>query len=528
MNRRHAIVFCALVAAISPAFGADAPDPKLKARFFEEGLKPYGSVPASALKDVVRVSGSRGEIVNFTLRIDGSGCVEPKLEIGKLRTASRFYEMLPFVTKKPSYRGAPVGTHYDPLIQKSRICVAPGGTWILGELELPSSAAAGSFDGKVVLNESASIPLKLKLWDLDMPDQPSVSLYSELTTWFLLLGHYGKWNEGEEDLARKYIRRMELHRMYPIKHWQKIPSLQGSGLDLASTFFKPVVETLPEWARISVPFQWPIKVAPSTETYFSEMSKELKRAKVRDRSFVYLWDEPQKEQWKDLLSALRMAKRAAPDLKVLVTTTYKPELENLVDIFVPVMDQFDRSGFPPVAAYEKLAKKGKEFWLYNSCMSHGCGNDHESGSPDWMIDRPGAHVRVLGWLAHHFGVKNLLYYSVNNGYQHFPSGRDPWVDQWDFSGNGDGTLFYPGRPGLHGLSDHAPIDSLRLKLWRQSSYDADYVQMIRDSKALPAWWNTSVREVVRGIRTWSKSEKTYTQLREKIGDYLDAKNRPLQ
>ena len=524
------LVFTTTIFA-TPAFSAD-----FSVKYFRDTLKPYGTTPASALASEVKISGSRGEVLNFTLKVDGNGCAEPKLGELKLvdsksktknsaiHLAARFYEILPFVTTHRSYAGAPLGTHWDPVVQKSKICVSGGG-WILGEVVLPSVGAAGKYEGEITLGDGVTIPLSLKLWNLDMPDEPTVALYSELTTWFLLLGHYGKWNEGEEQLAQKYIRRMAEHRMVPIKHWLKVPNLQSGGLDLSTVFFKNVVEPLPEWARISVPFEWPIKASPLTEKYFSEISKELKQAKVRDRAFVYLWDEPRPEDSKDLLAALRMVKRAAPELKVLVTTTYKKELEPYVDIFVPVMDQFDRKGFPPVEDYQRLKSKGKEFWLYNSCMSHGCGNDEDSGSPDWMIDRPGSHVRVLGWLAQHFGMRNLLYYSSDNGYQHFAAGRDPWKDLWDFTGNGDGTLFYPGRPGLQGLSDHQPIDSLRIKLWRQSSFDAEYVQWMKELSKAPSWWEPSLKELVRGIRTWDKSESAYAELREKIGDFLSSQTK---
>ncbi|TMK75690.1 MAG: DUF4091 domain-containing protein [Actinobacteria bacterium] len=43
------------------------------------------------------------------------------------------------------------------------------------------------------------------------------------------------------------------------------------------------------------------------------------------------------------------------------------------------------------------------------------------------------------------------------------TGAPAWTDQYDFGGNGDGTLFYPGTPARIGGKHHIPIDSIRLK-----------------------------------------------------------------
>lgn len=42
-------------------------------------------------------------------------------------------------------------------------------------------------------------------------------------------------------------------------------------------------------------------------------------------------------------------------------------------------------------------------------------------------------------------------------------------------GNGEGTLFYPGRPDKIGGSDHIPVSSLRLTLIREGNEDYECV-----------------------------------------------------
>jgi hypothetical protein len=48
-------------------------------------------------------------------------------------------------------------------------------------------------------------------------------------------------------------------------------------------------------------------------------------------------------------------------------------------------------------------------------------------------------------------------------------------DQYQEGGNGDGTLFYAGRPTEIGGTHHIPLESLRLKLIREGHEDYEYL-----------------------------------------------------
>ena len=183
------------------------------------------------------------------------------------------------------------------------------------------------------------------------------------------------------------------------------------------------------------------------------------------------------------------------------------------------MDQFDTSGYPPPAVYRDLQRQGHETWWYVSCMSHGCEALRDSKVPDMVIDRPSSYVRSIGWLSMRYSINAFLYYSVNNGFQYAPK-RDPWNSLWDFSGNGDGTLFYPGRPGERGLSSHQPIASLRLKLWRESSFDAEYISWMNELPTKPSWWEKEVNAIAQSTTSWERDYSKYQILRDKAGEYL--------
>lgn len=55
------------------------------------------------------------------------------------------------------------------------------------------------------------------------------------------------------------------------------------------------------------------------------------------------------------------------------------------------------------------------------------------------------------------------------------NGTDGWDQQLIAGGNGEGTLFYPGRPDVIGGSTHIPVSSLRLTMIREGNEDYEYL-----------------------------------------------------
>ena len=49
---------------------------------------------------------------------------------------------------------------------------------------------------------------------------------------------------------------------------------------------------------------------------------------------------------------------------------------------------------------------------------------------------------------------------------------------FEFSGNGDGTLFYPGTPSKIGGSSQVPAESIRLKMIREGIEDYEYLTLL--------------------------------------------------
>ena len=105
-------------------------------------------------------------------------------------------------------------------------------------------------------------------------------------------------------------------------------------------------------------------------------------------------------------------------------------------------------------------------------MSHGCGGTVNFGSPSssdryftgwpsYMIDASaGPESRDRSGLSFVTRLTGELFYETAMSV----SSHDPWTShEWDFNGNGDGTLFYPGTPAKIGGTTRAatvPVASI--------------------------------------------------------------------
>lgn len=495
-----------------------------------------------ATSESIVVRGSRGEVVTFLLKIEGSGCVPlhqtwEGVTSNPPPVALSFFDLPEIETQHPSFTGARVGTFLDPTVPLQApmtLCITDPlrPHWLLGEVVIPRNAPAGRYTARITAG-TRKATINIIVWPMVIPERPSLPAYAELTPWFLVLAHHGGWHKDEAKLARMYSAAMIEHRVIPLKSiiapLKEIHDGPTQLLDLentptkSSSFNSVVLNTRPQWSYYDFPTVGANGTTPidytKSESYFSAIENTIPKTQRDGKAIVYLWDEPKKEALPDLLKLSQLVKRTSPSLKQLVTTPYHPLLKDTVDIFAPVMNQYDTAGYPPPAVYRDLQKRGRETWLYVSCMSHGCEALRDTQVPDMVIDRPSSSIRSIGWLSMRYSIDAFLYYSVNNGFQYAPK-RDPWDNLWDFSGNGDGTLFYPGRPGEHGLSSHQPVASLRLKLWRESSFDAEYIKWMNELPSKPSWWVTEASAIAQSTTSWERQYSKYQALRDRAGEYL--------
>lgn len=188
-----------------------------------------------------------------------------------------------------------------------------------------------------------------------------------------------------------------------------------------------------------------------------------------------------------------------PNFPVLVTanaTNYANATANppAVNILSPLVDEMDvkiastllyqgnhRPDYDPLLN----AKMGNQLWMYQSCDSHGCGDNQNPNAinyPNVMVDATAVQNRAEPWMHFIYGnTGGMLYYDV----------AARLANAWDADGlflsggNGDGTLAYPGTPvavpggssvGIGGMT-HIPLASIRLKMIREGLEDYEYLLM---------------------------------------------------
>jgi hypothetical protein len=349
---------------------------------------------------------------------------------------------------------------------------------------------------------------------------------AEFTPFFASLAHYGQSGREEASLTQQYIKEMIENRILPLKAWIKHPFqtlaersdahvLLSRYPSLEMSILRTVIDFLPPWARIDLP-----RIdSPSSDerrSYWKRWQDYLDATsddtienglieRMRSRPFVYLWDEPVQEDFMMLYKAASDVKASAPSVSSLVTVYPWKSLQENIDIFAPLLQTLVREGKPSFS-------EERELWSYVSCMSHGCGSLDSSGEPDFVLERNAAYIRVWPWMADEYQLSTVLYYSVNNVWRKAKT-QDPWKDLYDFTGNGDGTLFYPGRPGNYGLQDHTPVPSLRMKFWKQGSFDAEYINWARQLNPICLVKTKAENLLVTDGVNWAREPRKYQSAR---------------
>jgi hypothetical protein len=229
-----------------------------------------------------------------------------------------------------------------------------------------------------------------------------------------------------------------------------------------------------------------------------------------------------------LLTRGKVAEQARPKVPRLVTVAFNRKLEDVVEIWVPLVNCLEvKPGYPdycdatpPLEIYARQIQTGRGFWFYQSCASHGCnivGGPYFSGWPSYMIDASGPANRVMQWLAWKYRMEGELYYSMNEAYG---QENDPWTNIRLFGGNGDGTLFYPGRPDKIGGHTDIPIESIRLKSIRAGMQDYEYLAMLGVLDGRQAASQFADR-IVKQPYLWESRPEVFLKVRQELGEALD-------
>ncbi|HET7752810.1 MAG TPA: glycoside hydrolase domain-containing protein [Anaeromyxobacteraceae bacterium] len=368
--------------------------------------------------------------------------------------------------------------------------------WV--EVYVPKDAKPGEYTGSVTVKSSAGeqqVPVKLTVWDFELPSTASLKSVFVLGYSTLPAGHgVAGGSAAMADLRFRYGTLGLDHRISLARHDDGT-----AGVAHFVSKYGPLMDGKAPTRLPGAKLTAAQLGGARTTANATDWTKEFKSRGWFDRLFDYTCDEPPLTcAWNDITTRSKAVKAADPNFRTLVTTMIQDAdakgVTGAIDIMVPVVNYMEGkpgSKYPGAqrGAYDKFLGGGsnKEMWTYQSCMSHGCGGtvdigdpsgsaQYYTGWPSYVIDSNAIRSRAQEWMSFRWGATGELYFETTMAY-----GHDAWNNQWDFSGNGDGTLFYPGTPAKIGGTTHIPIASIRLKMIREGMEDFEYLKRLADA-----------------------------------------------
>jgi hypothetical protein len=541
-----------------------------------EKVKPSDPVPQDPVQLAdLRAARNEFEPFQIVLRSEGKDVPDLDVEFSDFRTSQGdqiekgnitvyFEHFLQLVT--PSSEDGGAGPWPDALIPRvdryahERRNAFPfdlqeGRTqplWV--DVFVPAHAVSGEYTGSALISSGgkvlATVPLHLTVWSFALPSTSSLKSSFGLSGVAALKQHRGRYTDDAElySITRLYAKAALEHRisieggsMAPPK-WRNESRGKSGRVEIDWSAYDAEVgpaldgtlltgdDPLSGAKATSVDLRTPAEFENNDQRaqYWIAWTRHFEQKGWLDRLFLYLWDEPTKQDFAKVLDLGRSSLKADPRIRNLVTVPFTPDLQEVVNVWVPLVNCLERkpgyddfcASAPALDAYLSPTGNRTSLWDYQSCASHGCnivGGPYFKGWPSYMIDTTGAANRVMEWVSWKFGIEGELYYSMNEAYG--PT-ADPWTDVRLFGGNGDGTLFYPGRPSRIGGHTDIPIESIRLKLIREGMEDYEYLVLLERLRGHEAAAQFANRIVTTPYQ-WESRSTEFLKVRRDLGELLD-------
>ncbi|MFN8007480.1 MAG: DUF4091 domain-containing protein [Terriglobia bacterium] len=381
---------------------------------------------------------------------------------------------------------------------------------VWGDIHIPKDAVAGDYSGTLTITcwacSPQSIPLKLTVWDFEIPTAPSLASYLGNLEGVASAHHIPAGSTEALALEERYATALEAHRLAAPIPAAYLPSIREDGsLDWKKSH--PKLEQYMETHRTG-PFRIPDfprsthlpKFQKLFSRYLQSYYEYLKANHWEDGVFFYPVDEPNSRETYDQVRFYgKLLHEAEPHIRLLCTEQTYPQdsswgdLRGAVDIWCPLFSFFD----PNSAAI--ALEHGDQLWTYTAlCQkapSFHPGFQRVGGQSTffWEIDFPSLNFRLPFWVMWENQIQGLLYWST----VHWRNpDRDVWTDPaFRNRFNGEGYFLYPGTEvGMAG-----PVTSIRLKMLREGMEDLEYLKLLdklgnhefgvaQAMKVASSWW----------------------------------------
>lgn len=391
------------------------------------------------------------------------------------------------------------------------------------EIFVRNNTPKGKYDLAFTV-DGKKLKVTINVYDFVIPRKTEFISTFGFAPWTVTLKHYGKWVEDNNQLFDNYFslaneHRIDLHKVYTNYGKDKklmnfkMDRYRDTYLDLSINMFNGInSEHGFKHNSLDLPFE--VKRSKDKD-YLKQFERELSKIDKLDQFFLYYIDEPNMEQKRTLSSELKIIKKYFPSANILVTTDENSSYYGLIDWWVLNVIQLNKKGFEKI---KRIKSKSKKVFYYTSCNSHGCDKILENSLPDFVIDRPGGHIRGISWLGFLNQLDGFLYYDTVRGYQE--NGLSPWDDQFLFSGYGEGNLFYPCLTEICTKNGRdKAFASLRLKIYRDGVEDYQILKSAIDQ-------GFSREKINKNFKNFNLNEKNisyYEGMKKELLEFL-AKN----
>ncbi|NOK31901.1 DUF4091 domain-containing protein [Corallococcus exercitus] len=450
--------------------------------------------------------------------------------------------------KTPSNGEGKTGPWPDALVPLSAPANPKHPTVVYVEVCVPAKQAPGTYTGSLSAavdgKDLPAVPFTVEVQPFDLPATSSLPNSFGISLYSIAKAHGLQADSPEaKALLREYGKALLEHRVSahgmgmdppPVKFQDGRAVLDWTAYDAEmGPFLDGTV--LPSGARFTTADVRDNRKA-STDAektaYYRAFQKHFEDKGWKAQLFFYAKDEPKAEDVPLVKAQAKRVRDAGGTIPVLVTTALDPAFNGSVDILTPIINCFYPREGPQTCrnvanaatARTRLPPRAKVWW-YQSCMAHGCTGGPppdkalDKAFSDWasyMVDHPAPLNRAMGPLAFESGVDGELYFDTVFAYN---TKKDVWTDLFEFGGNGDGTLFYPGTPAKLGGTEHQPVVSLRLKHIRDGLEDYEYLRLLT-SLGDGAFARTAAKRLAKSGYEISRDPAEWEAVRKEVTERI--------
>lgn len=435
------------------------------------------------------------------------------------------------------------GLYPDPLPDHTPFAAAQGQNspvWVT--VYVSPKTPAGEYKGTIdVIAEGMGkvvVPVSVRVWSFTLPSVSRLRTAYGNGMWAPWLYQGATTTEQRRKLVELYNLDFFKHRVSPYAPYVGFgPGVSAENgtvkcdftdFDVAIQKFFPYVNSfvLPRFGKSDdVGFGKDAEGERMKIDYMRQVAEHLADKGVLSKGFDYITDEPEPKDYDSIVEAAKNVRMADQRIKILLTKKVEDKLIGSVDIWVPIVAEYDEQ-----RCKERQAKGEQVWWYLCTWPKHPTANGY-------FIDYPAIDMRMFHWLTWRYGLDGILYWETcfwqDNPWEKPMSQPEDRSHNW---GNGDGHLFYPPtRTKSTEFIAKGPVSSIRWEGVRDGIEDWDYFRILQDKldatpaakRSTPAY--TAAQDTLKQVNDCARTPKDYCKdtalvesIRIKVGLAIEA------